>query len=481
MDTRGHYAHLLLMVALGATLFYAVLRQWLPILPALFSAVALLLGKPTFHIAAGLMHGHYATGFVFSMLTILGWVRYLKGGHWYWLLLAALTYLLATTCKEIYVPLVVLLPFLPIGTWRQRWRALLPFVAIAAIYAGWRYMMLGRLIGGYKSEAFDATNALYQFARIPRLLFGSKLIGIFILFLYIGLFYMAVRKQRLNWLLLAIAAACIFLPLLPLTASPGIHQADRYLFALWLALCACLAVILPRHINSISASAVYISLLFLLTLTHLQIRNDMAANLNYWHAMYRFALSADSSKEALFIGQDHTSYKRDILTSIRKASNLFTGSPAENIPLKFIDATGNGLSAIDTTQVRIFEYNAGKIIPMSEDRFQVNVPRHQDQRPDGDNPLDVELFLSEGLLHWKFGPYDGNYLVRHFSPTSSYGEFILPREGKTAWLQSHALRISICYDNAAQGISGCSPVVDFDFRSSQTATWHGVIRRGAIP
>ena len=67
MDTRWHYAHLLFIIALGIIFFYAVLRQWLPLLPAFMGALTLLLGKPTYHIAAGLMHGHYATGFALSM------------------------------------------------------------------------------------------------------------------------------------------------------------------------------------------------------------------------------------------------------------------------------------------------------------------------------------------------------------------------------------------------------------------------------
>lgn len=124
--------------------FYAVLRQWLPVLPALMGALTLLLGKPTYHIAAGLMHGHYATGFALSMLAILGWVHYLREGKKYWIALSVASYVLAITCKEVYVPLVMLLPFLPAGPIKQRIQATVPFVLVGIAYVGLEIFNAGR-------------------------------------------------------------------------------------------------------------------------------------------------------------------------------------------------------------------------------------------------------------------------------------------------------------------------------------------------
>ncbi len=75
MHPVGHYGHMLLILWLAACLFYLLLRNWLPPLSAFIGVAVFLLGKPTLHIAAGLLHGHYATGLLFSFLTLLGLIQ----------------------------------------------------------------------------------------------------------------------------------------------------------------------------------------------------------------------------------------------------------------------------------------------------------------------------------------------------------------------------------------------------------------------
>lgn len=70
--------------------------------------------------------------------------------------------LLATTAKEIYVPLVILLAFLPESSWRRRLRALAPFAAVAVIYTLWRFWMLGAPI-----PSPDATTDWHRWTALP--------------------------------------------------------------------------------------------------------------------------------------------------------------------------------------------------------------------------------------------------------------------------------------------------------------------------
>lgn len=475
MDAGGHYAHLLFIVVLGATLFYAVLRQWLPVLPAMIGAIALVLGKPTFHIAAGLMHGHYATGFALAMLAVMGWIRYLRGWEWYWLALSALAYLLATTCKEVYVPLVVLLPFLPIGTLRQRARALLPFVLVAAAYTGWRYLILGALVGGYsQGEGLDLAKAMHQLAKIPLLLIGAELPGIALAISFIGLLALAFIRRRLNWPLLAVAFVVVFLPLLPLTAFPGINKADRYLFIPWVALASCLAAILPRHARCIPTAALSALIILALIATHGQEKKDTKHDILFWDTVYRFAISADKTHQAIFVGPDD-GYKRLVLTGARKSADLFEPAAAPG-NLQVVDDSGNGrLLHIKAKRMQLFEFIEGEMSPLSKEKVVEKFPQYPRLQFDGGLPLEIELTSKAGVLKWKFGPYDGRYLVNIFSvPRLPDSEFMLPREGGIHWDERGLFKISFCYNNTRENINACSPMLHFDFSATESARWQGM-------
>jgi hypothetical protein len=75
-----------------------------------------------------------------------------------------LLYFLATTAKEVYVPLAALLPLLPFADLRRRVRHALPFAAAAGLYALWRIHMLGwsnSAVGyGTRSTALTAHDLL---------------------------------------------------------------------------------------------------------------------------------------------------------------------------------------------------------------------------------------------------------------------------------------------------------------------------------
>ena len=60
-------------------------------------------------------------------------------------------YLAACSAKEVFVPLVFVLPFLPIGDAKARFRNLHPYLLALAVYLPWRAWMLGpsHLLAGY--------------------------------------------------------------------------------------------------------------------------------------------------------------------------------------------------------------------------------------------------------------------------------------------------------------------------------------------
>lgn len=146
----GFYAHQLFSLWLAAAVTVGFLRLWLPLRWALFGAVLFLVAPPTAHIASELMTGHYLEGLVLAIGAAWCFVLAMRCDSWRYALAAAALYLLATTCKEIYVPLPVVLLVLPEGRWRSRVRFLVPFGVVGLAYVGWRYTVLGQLLGGYK-------------------------------------------------------------------------------------------------------------------------------------------------------------------------------------------------------------------------------------------------------------------------------------------------------------------------------------------
>lgn len=484
MNTAGHYSHMLLVLFLAALVFYAVLRQWLPLASALLGAAALLLGKPTLHIAAGLMHGHYATGLLFSLLAILGWTRHFKNGGRYWLVLSVLAYLLAVTCKEVYVPLVVLLPFLPIGTLWEKIRPLLPYLLIAAAYAGWRYLVLGSLIGGYGRGSFDAANTFRQFLDIPRLLLGTRLPGMLWASVFCLLLGWAAYRRRIAWPLFAITATATLLPLVPLTAFPGINQADRYLFVPWVALSALLAGILPqpRRHRTFGYLPHLLILLSLLPI-HRQEKREIKPHLAYWDSFYRFALSADKTRQALFVGPDDEGYKRLVLSEARSAADRLKHPPAGGGRLLIIDQIGVNLLQARQANMEIFEMVDRVWVPMSEERLAQHFPKPP--RFAEGIPLQVELRLHDKKIHWKFGPHDGGHYYaspkNHPDPTvqTDVG-FYVPQQGQYRWMDVPEVRLSFCHIDTKAGTIACSPVLTFDFNTGETLTWSGTGQYGVL-
>lgn len=472
MNPMGHYAHLLLIIALGSILFYAVLRQWMQPVPAIIGITILLLGKPTYHIAAGLMHGHYATGFALTMLSILGWTHYLKGGGVSWLWLSVSAYLLATTCKEVYVPLVVLLPFLPVGTLKQRIRPLLPFILIALAYTGWRYIVLGRLMGGYSQAPPIPASAIHQLSNIPHLLIGSKLPGITIEVLTIGLLGIALFNKRINWLLFLTTFAVIFLPILPLTSFPGINQADRYLFMPWLAFSALLANLISNLKTPAAIALTGALLIPTLFSTHIQVRHELKDDLAFWDTVYPFALSAKKDQQALFIGQDD-GYKKLVLTSARNANDHFSEDPTPG-RLQIVDAHGNGLLRVKLAEMQLFEYKDKKIIPISKETIIEKFPQYPSLQAPKNIPLEISLSLQLEKLYWKFGPYDGEYRIKIRSlPNFPVAGIQLPREGSTPWTEGRHLKLSFCHENIKTEIIACSSELEFSLKENEASTWKG--------
>ena len=146
------------------------------------------------------------------------------------------------SAKEIYVPLVAVVLFLPIlQTIKQRLKFLAAYVLVALFYIFWRSYMLDVTIGGYvDSKSVFSTESFVSLAlalaKIPEFFFGIywKLPT----FLCGAIWLVASLKNATAEVFFGLVLACVFVELVPLVSFPGISSLDRYLFCfgLWPAL-----------------------------------------------------------------------------------------------------------------------------------------------------------------------------------------------------------------------------------------------------
>ena len=372
MEARWHYVHLQIILALGITFFYKTLRQWIAPIPASISVFAILLGKPTFHIAAGLMHGHYATGFAFSMLCIFYWTNYLRKNEGRHLLFSVFLYLLATTCKEIYVPLPLILPLIPAGNARQRLIFTAPFFGVTALYMAWRFSILGVFIGGYSQGKFETQNAITHLSKIPILLMDREIHGTLTIATILFLTTLSFLKNKLNHPLIAGIAFITIAPLVPLTTYPGINTPDRYLLIPWVALCALIAITLNNSKFYITAIACLILTPSLLII-HENGKKEVYQDIVFWDTIYYFSLIADKSKQAIFVGPDD-GFRKIVLTGARETLEKLQNQQSPH-KLITVNAAGGGLQEARDLGLQLFETDGNNIVSMSEERIAQAISR----------------------------------------------------------------------------------------------------------
>ena len=340
---------------------FLVLRLWIGLGWAVFGAMLFLVNAPTANIAQNLMTGHYLEGLIFASVAIYGFIRAMRndGRYWgYWLALGVFSYGLACTCKEIYVPLPVVLLALPESNWKRRLHFVAPFLAVTLLYLGWRAVVLGTFVGGYQySDAglIQFPKTLLTYIKLPTLLFHHNLLG------YLALAALAIllllNTSRRGWLLVLVTAGTLLLPLAPLT----IESPDRYLFAVWWAIALGVAVLAGRDQGYLGRSPCIV-LAALISLAAIQTsRSETKALIAYakpMEALYRFALTngpddtvlPSISRMGLIVGLCPISY---IVVYFR----LLQAVAFQNSYPRLLSSV-EAIAAIDKKKAHVYRYDA---------------------------------------------------------------------------------------------------------------------------
>lgn len=213
-----YYAHQLMALCAVLLIGYVLFIRLVSPFVATLALVIFVTSLPMATIVQQLMTRHYIDGLFFSLLTILLYIHAFEKQRPVWLLPSLMCYVLACTAKEIYVPLVLLLPWMAkCNSHRRRIDYTLPFVAIAGLYTLWRLSMLkpGNVLSGY-GNLYDANPVGIQ-GFLDRLRHGLSLddpvsLAVVLFACLSGL--IAIREQRSKLLPMLIGAALIIVPLL---------------------------------------------------------------------------------------------------------------------------------------------------------------------------------------------------------------------------------------------------------------------------
>ncbi|MFM1897559.1 MAG: hypothetical protein RLZZ385_2633 [Pseudomonadota bacterium] len=410
------YLHQLLSLTIAAFVLYLLLKLWISPVFAAIGALLFVAGAPVAVIAQQLMTRHYADGMVFCLLALWCYVQFLRNNRVIFVLAATALYALAVSSKEIYVPLVVLLPFIPESGWRERITAALPIAVVAALYIPWRYYMLGNLADGYtQSSVFLSPDfvpvVLGSFARMPVLMFGS-LWPLFVV-IYIGL-VISYAWVRRSWLPLSLLILLLVLaPLVAVVRYPGITSPDRYLYLFWAAISFSVAYYsyylymeLPERLATAKTAvmAFVIPLLLLTTLAEtLEVRQGVLVTAREYDAQSQFMWN--NSGELAFEPTESvkTSYWYVYYMQQFKAGLL----PGSSIPVSVVD---DYFLTDDIQRLLRYDHECDCMADISDtlEARRSNIRANLRESA----PLNVEFEYSSGNFVWQFGPYtDGAYRI----------------------------------------------------------------------
>ena len=472
------YLHQLLSAGLVALAAYALGRQALPPAWALAVVVLGLAGAPTDAVTTLLMTRHYVEGLLFALLSLLAFLRARaedrRAARAGWACAGAAFYALACSAKEVYVPLVLVLACLPAArpspaaarpaTHATRFLLLLPWVLVALGYVAWRRAMLGDAVGGYGGAqpllSFGSAAAMAQaVARFPAVLFGPAWGAVLLVALPAAVLALRGRPARLAFV--ALAAACVLLPLWPLVNGPGFHGPDRYLYLLWWAAAAGLvgalrgaALRLPLAPAWREAAGLGLAGLLVLAaaLQSVAAARPREQAMRAFDAVGRFIVARDA-RDA-FVAPDAVLASYWYVTSLCEIRrNAGAGCPQALIPGWPLDERVQRLSVYDPA--------AGA---MADASARLADERRRAEAIDRTRPLSVALSIDGGVARWQFGPHrDGQYFV--VSP--ALGRYPLPPQGELRTAQGE-MPFQVQFD-AREGWRTASPVLVV--RPGQPVAW----------
>jgi hypothetical protein len=454
-NARGFYLHHLAELALFAVMLYATARLWRDRISSVTFSLLVILGAAFCSWSTQLMVRHYVESSIAALAATMLFIVGRRRGRGGLIVLSALAYFVAICAKEIAVPLPLLLLLSDRGAWRGRVGALVPHGIALAIYAAWRYWMLGTFFGGYGWAVSREDVPMLLASLLPKVvkawLSPSVWVGALLLAVLIALAMPALRTRR-AWMLTLVAIACALLPIAPVSKEMQL----RYAVVPWIvvAFAAAAGLSTLRRTPRIVAAVVAISLAF-------------AVHLFEWRRSFGDASRMTVESKAFLELADGALLRNPLVppaamgelqwlkTSVyhRNAGAAWSFDDiyycTHPLPSRVIEFQRSGMR--DVTPV----------LPKFASRFCASRAA---------SPLEARFDFHDGSLFWELGPYsDGQY---RFILGDGVQAFDVPRRDgfRLGALPGIALRIA---HRAPNGEVAYSPAIAIDFAKTPQLQWRG--------
>ena len=420
------YLHHLISFGLLLTLLSTVLRRRLPPLPTALALTAFTGSAAAVGVLWRLMNRHYLEGTVLAACALVLYHRSLeeeRDGPACW---GAGLFLLATTAKEIFVPLVVLLPLWPIANLHRRLRSTVPYALVAGLYGLWRLYLLGpsNSLSGY------ATPGQGTLESMPRILgLGHPLQ----LILVAGLLLFAVTGIRRWGLVVPATAAVLVAPLVPVVD----RLEPRHFFVPSLVLALALAYaarhLSQRHPMRVLALGLGLVLFTLNALYQTPVWQNRPTALDIYNAEGSFVLDSPE-RGVLLTTLEDTAYL-GCMAELRQITQGDAGPGYCGDPCYCAGILG-GIETFERRGASIVEVEPPPLCAIEQ-------------------ALEVELSYEPlvGRLSWRLGPYsstEGQYFILLLAPYGDPGvsvPFPLPPDGETPFTLERPLRSILSFES----------------------------------
>ncbi len=461
LDPYWFYLHQLISLIAVAFATFLLLRQWIGGVWAFLGAVLFVNGSVVVVVMHQVMTRHYLEGLLFCILALHLYCNAQRHESLKLAWLGALFYLLATSAKEIYVPLIVLLPMLTVSRFRLQWRYWLPYVAVAVLYTIWRRYMLGVWVGGYTASivAFDWQAVVQLPLRILERLFGNEYIGLAASITITTLFFHLVWSLRSIWPIVIIFL--LLLPLIPMSSHVGHFASSRVLLLIWWSMSVAVVFSLYRITEShnrwiAGAAAFLIGYVIMINLHSDMIRLLLTSNQNF-ESPGRPVLE-EKERQAFFFQEN----ARGLMELAWLRENVLGFQPHlvmyDKIQVSENLKKTDYLLVYNKTCLCFQNSQAGDILRDWETRFRKNKPLSVLLSRDADKSLTI----------WEFGPYkNGSYYLidnRHV------GKTILPASGGRRIIKKDPLVFRVRYDSP-EGWITYSPILRFEWQEGEELKW----------
>jgi len=459
----GFYAHHLALCALLAVTIPMVLRLWLPPVWAGAAVLFFVLSPCYTENVYYLMTRHYGEGLLWSLWALFCSVKAQRTRRLQWAWAGAGFYAAASLCKEIYVPLVLLLPLLSAedggaaaslrpAEIRKRLPFFTPFLVTAVTYLLYRRWMLGHWVGGYPAQDHFGVS----WTHVNHLLLADHWwigAGAATLAL-LGIVGPVARRGERAFLavLTVLAAAAPLYPVLPALSR-------RHLFLPTFLLAAAAAAGLSFLSSSgKSGRGAALALVLILALgffqANLDTRRELDPVTDGYEVQGRFLWDVATPSDVLFVDSIPAWYFHGLQwLGANHEQGKMEGQPV--IDLCSLAATRGSIPA--WRRYWSYDRQSARIVKADTRAIQAKLEACSRQLR-ADVALDVRIWREQGSTFWSLGPFEeGDYSLVDSETGSSVP---LPKTGRIAAVMFEdawaADRMRVCYAHPA-GWKACAP------------------------